>query len=151
MHKFLYIHFHNTPQPIQTWLITLQPSINCMFVSKKKNLISTVASIHIASDPKKDSAFVNTNINIPPNLCGAVTMNGGLADWFSFLTRAVEKQFNLFSSLLPWETIFFLFILYLCFPLQKCQHDFVSTKHILCCDRYHLTPIYERHGTDTSP
>lgn len=74
-------------------------------------------------------------------------MNGGPADWFSFLTRAVERQFNLFSSLLPLRLFF---ILYLCFPLQKCQHDFVSTKHILCCDRYHLTPIYERHGRDAS-
>lgn len=67
--------------------------------------------------PGKESAFVNTNINIPHNLCGAVSMNGGLADWFSFLTRALERQFNLFSSLLPGRLFFFLF--YICAFLSK--------------------------------
>lgn len=125
--------------------IPMNPSsLNC-FGNKKKEILSAQCV-----KPEKDSAFVNANINIPHNLCGAVSENWGLADWFSFLTRTVERQFNFLSSPASWETIFILF--YFCaFLSKKCQHDFVSTKHILCCDRYHLTPIYERRGGDTSP
>lgn len=96
---------------------------------------------------EKDSAFVNININIPHNLCGAVSVNWGLPDWFSFLTRAVERQFNFFFFLPPGRL--YIYIYFCAFLSKKCQHDFVSTKHILCCDRYHLTPIYERHRRDT--
>lgn len=45
----------------------------------------------------------------------------------------------------------FFVISYLYFPLQKCQRDVVGAEHILSCDRYHLTPIYERQERDTSP
>lgn len=60
--------------------------------------------------PEKDSAFVNTNINIPHNLCGAVSVNWGLPDWFSLLTGAVERQFNFFSCLSPRRQFIYLFI-----------------------------------------
>ena len=73
---------------------------------KKENLIST---LQLAPEPKikKDSAFVKTYINIPHNLCGAVSVNWGLADWFSFLTRDVERQFNFLSSLPPGRPFLF--------------------------------------------
>lgn len=139
---------HNTPQPIQAYShiykIPVNPSgLNC-FVNEKerKNLLSVQLQLATQRRTQKDSAFVNTNINIPPDRCGAVIVNWGPVDWFSFSTRAVERQFN-FLSRLPSGRLFFLFY-FSAFLSKKCQHDFVSTKHILCCDRYHLTPIYEK-------
>lgn len=43
-------------------------------MKKKKNLIRTVATGPITSDLKKNIAFVNTNIYIPHNLCGTVSV-----------------------------------------------------------------------------
>lgn len=47
-----------------------------------------------------------------------------------------------------WETVWFHIR---AFPPQKCQHDVAGAEHILCCDRYQLTPIYVRHRRDASP
>lgn len=88
-------------------------------LKKEKMLSVQLQVVTLHQTPPKNSVFVNTNINISPNLCGAVTMNGGLADWFSFLTRAVERQFNLFSSLLLWETIFLKYLFYIYAFLSK--------------------------------
>lgn len=40
-----------------------------------------------------------------------MSVNWGLADWFSFLTRAVERQFNFFFSLPPGRLYTFFFAL----------------------------------------
>ena len=116
---------------------------------KIKNLITTVGAGPFNIRAEEAWAFVNPDINSSSQ--SLWSCEWGLRSrliGFSFLTVAVGRQFNFLSSILhPGRlTSFFLFP---CFPLQKCQHDFVSNKHFLCRDRYHLTPIYERHRKDT--
>lgn len=79
---------------------------------------------------ERDSAFVNTNINIPHNLCGVVNVNWRLADWFSFFTTTVERQFNSFSSRLPPLRVYIFFVFSFNPPPKKERN---------------LTPIYKRH------
>lgn len=67
--------------------------------------------------------------------------------WLVFtLKESCGEAISFFPFPSSWETF-----CDLCFPPQKCQHDAGVAEHILCCDRYHLTPIYERHERDTSP
>lgn len=93
----------------------MNPSSLNSFVNEKTTSYQYSCKWPHSVRPQKDSAFVNTNINIPHNLCGAVSVNWGLADWFSFLTRTVERQFNFFSALPPGR----LFLFYFCAFLSK--------------------------------
>lgn len=112
---------------------------------KKQNLISMVTTGASVSGLKGTMNFFNANINISHDLGGALHVNWGLADWFLFFTRAVERQFNFLSSSLPPGMLHVFF----CFLLpekkkRKSQHDFVSFQHILCADRFYLTSIYKK-------
>lgn len=127
-------------------------SLNC-FVNergRKKNLLSVQLQLATQRRTQKDSAFVNTNINIPPDRCGAVIVNWGPADWFSFSTRAVERQFNFLSCLAFWETIFFIFYFIFLLSSPKNVNTTLSALSTFSAVTDITWPQFmKRHGRDT--
>lgn len=90
--------------------IPMNPSNFC-FVNEEECLISTVATGPEA--PQSTVHFLQL-ISIFLTIFVELCVNWGLADWFSFLTGAVERQFNFFSSLPPGRLFF-----YFCASLSK--------------------------------
>lgn len=117
-------------QPIQAWLIDTQKScLNCFLSQrggKKTKMQRKWVEFWLATEQTLHLLMVLSII------CVGLSVNWRLADWFSFLTRSVERQFNFLSSRLPGR-LFFYFILFLCSALQK-----MSTR--LCQCRAHSLP-----------